>query len=347
MGWGLAVDVGTSNTGAATRRPDGTGARVVAAVPLSRHHVLMPSGVLRDETGLVTGEYARNQAASEPDGSYEPNPKTRILLGEQQIHLGGHDIEVADAVAAILSEVARTAARRHANQPPAGLVLTHPAGWGARRTGVLVDAAGRAGLPAPLLVAEPEAAAAYYAATHRADPGAILGVYDLGGGTLDLALLQVENDGTFHLLDNAGDDDCGGEKFDRALHGWVAAQLDQAGRPDHLDQLGLADQLTLRDAISRAKERLSDHATAKIAVPGHPDPLVVTRNEFEPLVADDITRSVQLLASLLERNQLTPDQLTRLYLTGGSSPIPLVATTLTSQLGMSAVVGTTPLCWAR
>jgi molecular chaperone DnaK (HSP70) len=183
--WMLAVDFGTTNTAAAIC-PVGAPERATP-VALSSAATAMPSAVLVTKEGLVTGDSAVHGWAVAPPGSFEPTPKRRV--GEGEVLLGGRQWGVDELVGAVLAEVVRRAARQHDGAPPAAVRLTHPAAWSRMRLEVLRRAAERASLPDVTLIPEPVAAAAHYASTHEG-AGDLVAVYDLGGGTMDVAVLQ-------------------------------------------------------------------------------------------------------------------------------------------------------------
>ena len=151
---------------------------------------LLPSAVFATADGrLLSGRDAERQARSDP-GRFEANPKRRI--DEPEVLLGHTAYPLAVLVAATLRRVAEEAART-AGAPVGGVTLTHPVAWGPVRRQVLIDAATQAGLPRPLLLAEPVAAAGYFTAVlgQRLDVGQAILVYDLGAGTFDASVGTV------------------------------------------------------------------------------------------------------------------------------------------------------------
>ncbi|HET8681181.1 MAG TPA: Hsp70 family protein, partial [Micromonosporaceae bacterium] len=214
-GFVLGVDLGTSNTVAVVRWPDGrTRPLLFDGLPI------MPSGGYLDEAGrLHVGRDAQRLAEAEP-ARYEPNPKRRI--DEQAVLLGDREVPTVELLAAVLRAVAQAAVEAVGFLPPA--VLTHPAGWGARRRAVLAAAAGQAGWPPPHLVPEPVAAARYFADVLRrpVPVGAALAVFDFGGGTLDIAVVRNEGPGPdghsrFAVLGSGGLAELGGLDLDAAI----------------------------------------------------------------------------------------------------------------------------------
>ncbi|HTJ36241.1 MAG TPA: Hsp70 family protein, partial [Dactylosporangium sp.] len=179
----LGVDFGTSHTVAVASRPDGrVDALLFDASPL------LPSAVFADPGGaLLTGRDAERSARLDP-AAYEPHPKRRI--DDVGLLLGAREVTVAELIEAVLRRVADEAART-AGRPPEATVLTHPAGWGPQRRGLLLEAAARAGLPAVSTVPEPVAAAMYFTTVlgHHVPDGHAVVVYDFGGGTFDISVV--------------------------------------------------------------------------------------------------------------------------------------------------------------
>ena len=155
-GFRLGVDFGTSNTVALLAWPDG---RVRPL--LFEGSPLLSSAVYAGRDGqLLVGRDAERSARLDP-ARFEPNPKRRV--DEAEVLLGDRVYTVVDLIAAVLRRVAAEATRITGG-PVGAVIVTSPASWGAARRAVLVEAAGRAGITRPALVAEPVAAATYFAA---------------------------------------------------------------------------------------------------------------------------------------------------------------------------------------
>jgi len=215
----LAVDYGTSNTVALIRSADGRVRQLLFdASPL------LASAVYADRDGrLCAGRDAVRTARLDPT-RYEPHPKRRI--DDRDVLLGMRTYPVVELIAATLRLV-RDEAVRTVGHVPGRVVLTHPASWGPVRRGVLAGACQRAGLPDPVLVAEPVAAATYFAGLPetRLVPGRAVVVYDLGAGTFDASVVRWTGSG-FETLAYRGLDDVGGLDVDALLvahagRGWL------------------------------------------------------------------------------------------------------------------------------
>jgi hypothetical protein len=352
-GYALGVDLGTSNTVAVLRWPDGRTRPL-----LFDGQPIMPSGVFLDGAGLLhVGRDAQRLAQADP-GRYDPNPKRRI--DEPGVLLGDAEVATVDLLAGLLRAVAQAAVEAVGFLPPAA--LTYPASWGARRRGGLATAVARAGWPpvgavdgtaggGTVLVAEPVAAARYFAEVLRrpVPVGAAIGVFDFGGGTLDVAV--VRNEGTdrsgrsrFAVIGSGGVPELGGLDLDAALVDHLG-RLVAAGQPEVWRQLsqpentsGWRNRRQFWDDVRGAKEMLSRTTVAPIAVPGLEQAVHLTRDELERLITPLLRRAVFEASSVIGHCGLRPDQLAGLFLVGGSSRVPLVARLLHAELGVAPTV---------
>ena len=336
QGFAIGVDLGTSNTVAVMRWPDGrTRPLLVDGVPV------MPSGVYADESGqLLVGRDAQRLAGLDPS-RFEPNPKRRI--DEPGVLLGNREVATVDLLAAVLGAVARAAVEAVGFLPPA--VLTYPAAWGPRRRDVLAYAASRAGWPPVRLLPEPVAAARYFADVLRrpVPVGACLAVFDFGGGTLDIAVVRNEN-GRFNVVGSGGIEDLGGLDVDAALVEHLGTVL-SASAPDVWYALNQPDTTSRRrdrrlfwEDVRGAKEMLSRTTVAPITIPGRDQAIHLTREELERVAEPLLRRAVWETGAVIHRCGLRPDQLAGLFLVGGSSRLPLAARLLHAELGIAPTV---------
>ncbi len=227
----LAIDFGTSNTVAALLI-DGQAPRTVNFDTSP----MLPSAVYYSVDGRLTvGREAQRLARLDPT-RFEPNPKRRVDDGEML--LGDRVLPVVDALAAVLRAVAIEVRRQLGGALPDEVRLTHPAQWGAIRQNVLVSAARAAGLGANLvLIPEPVAAAAQFTRLPgRALPvGGTVAVYDLGGGTFDIAIVgRTERPGPGSGSTDAGQFHVLAERACPTSAGWTSTRqfsITSAGWP--------------------------------------------------------------------------------------------------------------------
>ncbi|MFB9317555.1 Hsp70 family protein [Cryptosporangium minutisporangium] len=326
----LGVDFGTSTTVAALSAPDGRVRPLLFdASPLLSSAVFAGTA---PSTGpeLLTGTDAERAGIARPAG-LEPNPKRRIDDG--YVWLGEREIAAVDLIATVLGRVAREA-RRVAGDPPAEVVLTHPAAWQRTRLGLLAGAAGRQLLGHVRIVPEPVAAAAYFAHAlgRRLPPGRCLVVYDLGAGTFDLSVVRPEGTG-YDVVASAGLPDFGGLDLDALVVAHARAlTADATDAWARLEEpRTLADQharIRLWSEARAAKEQLSRHSTAELHVPLAEVTLHVTRGEFEEAAQPALARTTSLALEMLRTAGLTKESIGAVFLVGGSSRIPLASTLL-------------------
>jgi hypothetical protein len=331
----LGIDFGTSNTAAALHR----GGQPVPL--LFDGSPLLPSAIcLAPDASLLVGRDAERMAGVAPE-RFEPNPKRRIDDGT--VWLGERGVPVADAIAAVLHRVGQEAAR--VGGGPAQLtVLTHPAAWAGPRTAILAAAAVRAGLGPVQFVPEPVAAAAYFTTVlgRQVPPGHCLVVYDFGGGTFDVAVVQ-RTAGGFDVLATDGLPDVGGLDLDAAIVGQLRAGTAHAsdawGRLDWPQTA--ADRRAIRllwQDVRAAKEQLSRHPTAALHIPLADVDRHVTREEFEKLVHPLLDRTVQVTLSTLRASGAGRESVRGVFLVGGSSRVPLAAGLLHRAVGIAPTI---------
>lgn len=266
--WTIGIDFGTSNTAAAHTNPiKGT----VEAVNLSHDRTTMSSSVYVESPDQIdVGDVAINKAETNPAG-FVPAPKR--VIPQQMFQVNGYDVPSSMPVAAVLSSVVQRVAREHGNEQPSELVLTHPEAWSSNEIKVLLDAAAQLGLSAATIttISEPQAAAHYYSQAKSLEPGQRIAVFDFGGGTLDIAVLQANEDETFDVIAARGDNTLGGKNFDALMRTWVDQQLEDRN-PELLDyfrtKAPLQERHALEDSIRRAKELLSEASYATVVASG-------------------------------------------------------------------------------
>ena len=327
-GWRLAIDFGTSNTAAAHRAAgEGHGGAPAEALALSHHGNLLPSAVFADGQGLMVGHVALNQAESRPD-AFLPEPKRAV--GSETLLLGGTRMPVAEIIGAVIGSVLDRARRFAGGSMPDDVVLTHPEGWGNAELVRLIEGAERAGIERRRLslVSEPRAATYWYSFKRPLPPGQKVAVFDLGGGTLDVAVLTPTADGSLQVIAARGDNSLGGRTLDARIRTWVEAELEENDTEllRALRSGAAGSSLALDRAIKTAKEVLSEapRATITVAAQGRETTLMLTRGEFEELIKPDVDRALDVTRATLLDAGLRPDPSTPLYLTGGSARIPYI-----------------------
>ena len=223
--------------------------------------------------------------------------------------------------------------------------MTHPASYGAYKIDLLEQAIRQADLANVTLLTEPEAAAVFYAQQERVPAGAVIAVYDFGGGTFDATMLRKTETGFEQLGRPEGMERLGGIDFDEALFTKVMAMVRASGavvNPD--DPATLAAIARLREECRRAKEALSSDTdtTISVVLPGLQTEMRLTREEFEEMIRPRITETIGALGRAVKSAGLEFDGVDRILLVGGTSRIPLVAEMVREATGRPIAVDAHP-----
>ena len=326
----LGVDFGTSHTVAVLRDGD------TATPLLFDGSPLLPSAVYADDGRLLTGRDALHAVRVDP-ARCEPHPKRRVDDGV--LLLGDTEIPITVAWAAVLDRVRHECLRVAGTLPPT--TLTHPAAWGTTRRASLKAAAAAFG--AVDMLPEPVAAARCF--TRNADVNVSTGsgavVFDLGGGTLDVSVVQHTPDG-FVVLAVDGADDLGGIDIDhRLLHLVGRRHTDTVEWPRLLAPETPGDRRlhrALLDDVRSAKEQLSRHSRADLIIPLLDDHTHLTRDELESVTAPLLHKAVRVTTTVMRAAGLPPGAITEVFLVGGAGRMPLVATMLHRETGIAPTV---------
>ena len=329
MSYRLGIDLGTTYTAAAVSR-DGS---IEMAGLGGRSDTVASVVLVRDDDSTLVGDAALYRGASEPERL--AREFKRRIGDTTPMLLGGSPHSAESLTARLLRWVVDEVSEREGG-PPEEIVVTHPANWGPYKVDRLSQAVQLAELEAVRFVTEPEAAAIHYVSQERVDTGAVIAVYDLGGGTFDAAVMRKTDDGFEVLGQPKGIEQLGGIDFDAAVFGHVARALD--GALDDLDE----DDPAARAAVARlradcvlAKETLSSDTDVSIPVglAGLGTEIRLTRAEFEDMIRPPLNESVAALRAAIDEAGIDADDVHAILLVGGSSRIPLVAQLVGAELG--------------
>jgi len=331
----LGIDFGTTFTAAAVRRAGEAGEPEV--VPLGGRGGAVSSvlHLARDER-VTVGEAAAGLAGIDP--TRVVRALKRRVGDPDPVVLGGHPWPAEDLSARLLRWVVDRVTE-HENGPPARIALAHPASWSAHTLERLAAALAGQDLGVTF-VAEPHAVA--HAVAAATSPGDTVGIHDLGGGRFDAAVLRRQGlpSGGFAILGVPGTiADLGGLDLDELIWQHVRAAL-----PDDVSPVA-----RVRRACTRAKETLSaeDEVVVRIRRGDYRGSVRLDRTTFDGLIAPYVDRTVATLRRTIASAGLEPGQLAALMLVGGSARIPLVARTVTEQLGCVPTVHGAPDLVAR
>jgi actin-like ATPase involved in cell morphogenesis len=229
--------------------------------------------------------------------------------------------------------------------PAEAVAVTCPANWGPFKRDLLVQCLRLAGLVDAVVLSEPEAAAVFYASSERVEPGEVVAVYDLGGGTFDAAVLRKSAEGFVLLGAPEGVERLGGIDFDEAVVAHVQGFLGSAlSGLDVSDPAVVAALARLRADCVEAKEALSADTDVSIPVllPSVQTEIRLTRAEFESMIRPTLAETTAALGRALRSAGVAAEELAAVLLVGGSSRIPLVGQLVAAELGRPVAIDVHP-----
>lgn len=317
----IGIDLGTTNSCVSVVEND-----MPVIVPSSTGAMTTPSIVAFTKNGeRLVGEAARRQAVTNPDRTI--SSVKRHMGQEWSARIDGKDYKPQTISAMILMQLKKDA-EEFLGEPVSEAVITVPAYFNDIQRQATKDAGRIAGLTVKRIINEPTSAALSYGLDHG-EPQKVM-VYDLGGGTFDVSIIEI-GEGIIEVLSTAGDNHLGGDDFDERLVGWIVRKFKETTRVDL--SRDFAAMQRIRESAEMAKKELSTSETSHILQPFiaqqkggealHLD-LTVTRREFEEMTADLVQRTEGPVRSALNDAHITPAQLGRVLLVGGSTRIPAV-----------------------
>jgi actin-like ATPase involved in cell morphogenesis len=334
----LGIDLGTTYTAAASER-----AGVVEALTLGNRSASVPTVVfLRDDGEILVGEAATRRATSDP-GRVAREFKRRV--GDPTPIILGGTPYAAEMLMARVLRWSVDKVREQQGEEPRAIALTHPANWGHYKLDLLTQAVRQVDLDAALLLAEPVAAATFYASQRRLEPDSVVAVYDLGGGTFDAAAVRRTGDGFEIIGSPEGIERLGGIDFDEAVFAHVRQAVgDALDRLDPEEAAAQAAVARLRQECIDAKEALSSDTDVSIPVllPGLQTEVRLTRAEFEAMIRPAIAETIVALRRAVRSAGVDADDIGAVLLVGGSSRIPLVAQMVGAELGRPIAIDAHP-----
>jgi outer membrane protein assembly factor BamB/actin-like ATPase involved in cell morphogenesis len=338
MSYDLGIDLGTTFTAAATARGGRT-----ENVGLGNRSIAAPSVVFVQNGTVLAGEAASRRAASDPD--HVAREFKRRIGDSVPLILGGAPFSAQQLTSYLLRWVVDRVSEREGG-PPDRIALTHPANWGPFKRDLLQQAVRLAELDDVMLITEPEAAAIEYASLERVEPGSVVAVYDLGGGTFDAAVLKKTVEGFEVLGTPEGVEHLGGIDFDEAVFLHVLKQLPKSA-VEGIDRDSAATTAALqrlRQDCVEAKEALSSDtvATIHVMIPGLEREIRLTRGELEAMIRPALHETIAALRRAMRSADVDAEDLHRVLLVGGSSRIPLVAQLVGDELRRPVAVDTDP-----
>jgi molecular chaperone DnaK len=361
MGKIIGIDLGTTNSCVAIL--EGGKARVIENAEGDR---TTPSIIAYTEDGeILVGQPAKRQAVTNPhntlfavkrligrqfkddvvqkDISMVPYKITKADNGDAWVEVRGEKLAPPQISAQVLKKMKKTA-EDYLGEPVTAAVVTVPAYFNDAQRQATKDAGKIAGLDVKRIINEPTAAALAYGMDKKSGDSTIA-VYDLGGGTFDISIIEIaETDGehSFEVLSTNGDTFLGGEDFDLRLIEFLAEDFKKSSGIDlHNDPLALQ---RLKEAAEKAKIELSSAQQTEVNLPyitadaSGPKHLVVklTRSKLESLVEELVNRTIEPLKVALKDAGLSVDKIDDVILVGGQTRMPLVQKKVAEFFGKEA-----------
>ncbi len=335
----VGIDLGTTNSVVSVM--EGGEPTVITNPEGSR---TTPSVVGFSKTGeRMVGQLAKRQIVSNPDRTIK-SIKRHMGEKDYKVSIDGKDYTPPEISAMILQKL-KADAEAYLGEPVKQAVITVPAYFNDSQRQATKDAGKIAGLEVLRIINEPTAAALAYG-MDKGDDSTIL-VFDLGGGTFDVSILEL-GDGVFEVKATNGDTHLGGDDFDQRIVDWM---VDEFKKENGIDLS--ADKMSaqrLIEAAEKAKIELSSMASTSINLPfitaGPNGPLhldlTLSRAKFEELTSDLVERTMEPTRKALADAELTAADIDKIILVGGSSRIPAVQNAIKSILGKEPTKNVNP-----
>ena len=338
MGKIIGIDLGTTNScvsvmegGEAVVIPNAEGARTT------------PSVVAFSKDGeRMVGQVAKRQAVTNADRTIISIK--RHMGSDYRVNIDGKPYSPQEISAMILQKL-KADAEAYLGQPVTQAVITVPAYFSDSQRQATKDAGKIAGLEVLRIINEPTAAALAYGVDKEAEQKIM--VYDLGGGTFDVSILDI-GEGVLEVLSTAGDTHLGGDDFDQRIIDWMVAEFKKSNGIDlSADRMAMQ---RLKEAAEKAKIELSGMAqtsinqpyiTADATGPKHLE-LTLTRAKFNELTADLVERTMGPVRQAMSDAGLSASDLSKVLLVGGSTRIPAVQEAVKGITGKDGFKGINP-----
>lgn len=327
----IGIDLGTTNSCVSVM--EGSEAKVITNLDGNR---TTPSVVAFKDDEIQVGEVAKRQVITNPNTVYSIKRK---MGTNERIKINNKSYTPQEISAMILRNL-KESAEAYLGGKVTEAVITVPAYFNDAQRQATKDAGKIAGLDVKRIINEPTAAALAYGIDKKSKEETVL-VYDLGGGTFDVSILEL-SDGTFEVISTSGDNHLGGDDFDQRIVEWLAEEFKKEQGVD-LTKDKMAFQ-RLRDAAEKAKKELSSITQTTISLPfismNASGPLhlekTLTRAKFNELTADLVERTVEPVRRALRDAKMTAKDIDEVLLVGGSTR------TLAVQEAVKKILGKEP-----
>ena len=334
----IGIDLGTTNSCVSVM--EGGEATVI---PNAEGHRTTPSVVAFSKTGeRMVGQVAKRQAVTNPDRTI--SSIKREMGSDYKVEIDGKKYTPQEISAMILQKL-KADAEAYLGEPVTEAVITVPAYFTAAQRQATKDAGKIAGLDVKRIINEPTAAALAYGLDKETDQKIM--VYDLGGGTFDVSVLEI-GDGVIEVLATAGNNRLGGDDFDQCITNYLVQEFKKS---EGIDLSG--DRVAmqrLKEAAEKAKIELSGvtstninlpYITADATGPKHLD-VTLTRAKFNELTAHLVEKTAGPVRQAMSDAGISASDLTKVLLVGGSSRVPAVQEMVKKLTGKEGFKGINP-----
>ena len=333
----IGIDLGTTNSCVCVY--EGGEAKVIANPEGNR---TTPSVVAFKKGEIIVGDAAKRQVVTNKD---TVSSVKRLMGTNEKVHVNDKDYTPEEISAMILGDLKKTA-EAYLGETVTKAVITVPAYFNDAQRQATKNAGKIAGLEVERIINEPTAAALAYGLDKQDKTEQIL-VYDLGGGTFDVSILEL-GDGVFEVKSTSGNNHLGGDDFDKKIVDYLVEEFKKENGVD-LTKDKMAMQ-RLKDASEKAKKDLSGMSTTQISLPflsqGEDGPLhlelSLTRAKFEDLIRDLVESTKEPVRKALKDAKLSASDIDKVLLVGGSTRIPMVQELVKKELGKEPSKGVNP-----
>ena len=334
----IGIDLGTTNSCVAVMEGSET-----VVIPNPEGNRTTPSVVAFTKTGeRLIGQVAKRQAVTNPDKTIQSIK--REMGSNYKVTIDDKQYSPQEVSAMILAKL-KADAEAYLGQPVTQAVITVPAYFTDSQRQATKDAGKIAGLEVLRIINEPTAASLAYGLDKEADQKIL--VFDLGGGTFDVSILEI-GDGVFEVLATAGNNRLGGDDFDNKIVDYLVDTFKQAEGVDlRTDKMAMQ---RLREAAEKAKIELSGVATSNINLPyitadatgpKHLD-ITLTKAKFDELTSDLVKATMEPVQRAMSDSGLNVSDIDKILLVGGSTRIPAVQDAVKTFFGKEPFKGINP-----
>ena len=324
----IGIDLGTTNSCVAVY--DGGEAKVITNPEGMR---TTPSVVAFKNGDIIVGQKAKNQMVTNKDTI---SSIKRKMGTSEKVSANGKEYSPEEVSAMILGDLKKTA-EAYLGETVTKAVITVPAYFNDAQRQATKNAGKIAGLEVERIINEPTAAALAYG-LDKQDKNQTVLVYDLGGGTFDVSILEL-GDGVFEVKSTSGNNHLGGDDFDERVMDYIVSEFKKETSVD-LTKDSMAMQ-RVKDAAEKAKKDLSGMTTTEISLPfisqGTDGPIhlnmSLTRAKFEDLISDLVESTTEPVRKALKDANLSAKDIDKVLLVGGSTRIPCVQELVKKELG--------------